>query len=108
MLFRSVSQSRYVVVKFGVAECQNCGIEESEIISLKNKETLEEAMNQEWYIKSDYNEIWRYGVIELGAKWQAERMYSEEEMLLAFETGRNYQLTGENNFKELIEQLKKK
>ncbi|MEN9326821.1 MAG: hypothetical protein RI943_1242, partial [Bacteroidota bacterium] len=43
-----------------------------------------------------------------GAKWQAERMYSEKEMLLAFETGRNYQLTGENNFKELIEQLNKK
>jgi hypothetical protein len=38
---------------------------------------------------------------------QQKRMYSEEDMLLAFETGRNFQLTGENNFKELIEQLKK-
>jgi hypothetical protein len=43
-----------------------------------------------------------------GAKWQAERMYSEEDMKLAFETGRNFQLTGENNFNELIEQFKKK
>jgi hypothetical protein len=42
-----------------------------------------------------------------GAKWQAERMYSEEDMKLAFETGRNFQLTGENNFNELIEQFKK-
>jgi hypothetical protein len=41
-------------------------------------------------------------------KWQAERMYSEEDMKLAFETGRNFQLTGENNFNELIEQFKKK
>jgi hypothetical protein len=29
-------------------------------------------------------------------------------MKLAFETGRNFQLTGENNFNELIEQFKKK
>ena len=40
--------------------------------------------------------------------WQAERMYSEEDMRLAFETGRNFQLTGEDNFNELIEQFKKK
>jgi|OM-RGC.v1.032532393 hypothetical protein len=42
------------------------------------------------------------------AKWQAEKMYSEEDMKLAFETGRNFQLTGEDNFNELIEQFKKK
>jgi hypothetical protein len=41
------------------------------------------------------------------AKFQAQRMYSEENMKLAFETGRNFQLTGENNFNELIEQFKK-
>jgi hypothetical protein len=41
-------------------------------------------------------------------KEQAERMYSEEDMKVAFETGRNFQLTGEDNFNELIEQLKKK
>jgi hypothetical protein len=38
---------------------------------------------------------------------QDRNKFSEEDMLLAFETGRNFQLTGENNFKELIEQLKK-
>jgi hypothetical protein len=35
-------------------------------------------------------------------------MYSKEDMKLAFETGRNFQLTGEDNFNELIEQFKKK
>ena len=38
---------------------------------------------------------------------QDRNKFSEEDMLLAFQTGRNFQLTGENNFKELIEQLKK-
>lgn len=45
-----------------------------------------------------------------GSDWQQEqdkKLYSIEDMLLAFETGRNFQLTGENNFKELIEHLKK-
>jgi hypothetical protein len=31
--------------------------------------------------------------------------YSYNEMKRAFECGRNFQLTGENNFKELIEEL---
>jgi hypothetical protein len=39
---------------------------------------------------------------------QQERRYSEKDMKLAFETGRNFQLTGENNFNELIGQFKKK
>ena len=41
--------------------------------------------------------------------WQQDKnKFSEEDMKLAFETGRNFQLTGENNFNELIEQFKKK
>ena len=43
-----------------------------------------------------------------GAKWMEQRMYNEEDMRKAFETGRNFQLTGENNFKELIELVKNK
>ena len=58
-------------------------------------------------IKLGYQDGIFYGILE-GAKWQQDRMYSEEDMKLAFETGRNFQLTGENNFVELIEQLKKK
>jgi DNA polymerase I-like protein with 3'-5' exonuclease and polymerase domains len=41
---------------------------------------------------------------EVGQSVQVERMYSVEDMQLSFETGRNFQLTGDNNFKELIEQ----
>ena len=39
------------------------------------QETLEESMNQNGYLESDYDKIWREGV-EFGAKWQQERMYS--------------------------------
>lgn len=57
---------------------------EKGIMSDKSKqETLEEAMNQEGYIESDYDKIWRDGV-EFGSKWQAERMYSEEEVIYIF------------------------
>ena len=77
---------------------------------MKNKETLEEVADKYFPLAEKIGgEIYTaYKAFIAGAKCQAERMYSEEEMLLAFETGRNYQLTGENNFKELIEQLKKK
>jgi hypothetical protein len=44
-----------------------------------NKETLEEAMIKDGYWESDYDKIWREGV-QFGAKWQEERMYSEEEV----------------------------
>ena len=47
------------------------------------QKTLEEAMNQEGYMESDYDKIWRDGV-EFGSKWQAERMYSEEEVISIF------------------------
>jgi hypothetical protein len=71
----------------------------------KVQETLEEAAER-LYPGVD-RQVDRMLFIN-GAKWQAERMYSEEDMKLAFETGRNFQLTGENNFNELIEQFKKK
>jgi hypothetical protein len=44
---------------------------------MKNKETIEEAAEKYW-AKQPYNED---AFIE-GAKWQAERMYSEEEVQL--------------------------
>ena len=44
-----------------------------------------------------------------GAKWQAERMYSEEDMKEAFKQGQNYEnFDGEYSFKEWFEQFKKK
>lgn len=46
---------------------------------MKNKETLEEFINSQPYYGSCTTEFLEG--IELGAKWQAERMYSEEEVL---------------------------
>ena len=37
----------------------------------------------------------------------AQKQYSEDDMRKAFETGRNYQLTGENNFNELLQSQQK-
>lgn len=38
--------------------------------------------------------------------YHTKGMYTEEDMKLAFETGRNFQLTGENNFSELLKSIK--
>lgn len=38
----------------------------------------------------------------------AQKQYSEEDIRKTFETGRYYQLTGENNFNELLQSLQKK
>jgi len=45
------------------------------------QETLEEAAEKYW-AKQPYNQ----DAFEEGAKWQAERMYSEEELKSAFRT----------------------
>jgi hypothetical protein len=86
---------------------------------MENKETLEEAAEKEFplidteWCRTDACEEENLHLLGhrksfiKGANWQAKRMYSEENMKLAFETGRNFQLTGENNFNELIEQFKK-
>ena len=36
-----------------------------------------------------------------------DKKYTEEDLKLAFETGRNFQLTGEDNFNELLNSLNK-
>jgi hypothetical protein len=72
---------------------------------MKNKETLEEAMSKNGYHESDYDKIWREGV-HFGAKWQAERMYSEEEVIAIVEKSRETGLTAE--YLLLTEQFKKK
>jgi hypothetical protein len=44
-----------------------------------------------------------------GAKWQQERSYSEEDMKQAFHVGRLYLgREGDTNFKQFIEEFKKK
>jgi hypothetical protein len=67
------------------------------------KEILEE-LAKDFY--SDDDEMMLRIAFKRGYTECEERMYSEEDMKLAFETGRNFQLTGEDNFNELIKQFK--
>lgn len=83
-------------------------------IKKMNKETLEEAMNKNGYHESDYDKIWRQGV-HFGAKWQAERMYSEEDLKEAFRQGQDnidysdtYGWSSKLTEQEWFEQFKKK
>ena len=80
----------------------------------EEKETLEEFINSQPYYGSCTTEFLEG--IELGAKWQAERMYSYEDLAEAFEAGKK---VGEDNacmaenyrredFKEWFEKFKKK
>jgi hypothetical protein len=77
------------------------------------QETIEEAADS-----YSSNPIFRIGTprqdmkrgFELGAKWQAERMYSEEEVLeliWKYET-RQTSMVGYSNVKKWFEQFKKK
>ena len=69
---------------------------------MRNKETLEEASWRYNPVKKLDGEFIRQAFKE-GAKWMAERMYSEEDLEVAFFEGR------ENNlpFTEWFEQFKK-
>jgi len=49
---------------------------------MKNKGTLEEAMEKNGYHDKPSDDLWREGV-EFGANWQKEQMYSEEELINA-------------------------
>jgi hypothetical protein len=69
------------------------------------KETLEEAAEQYWE-KQPYNE----DAFKEGAKWQQERMYSEEEVLEILCKSHNAEDTStvSNRLKKWFEQFKKK
>jgi hypothetical protein len=83
---------------------------------MKSKETLEEAANKiypnngfEDELYWDLGEIYRDKFIE-GAKWQAERMYSEEEVLELLNkfSNRDGNHEDEQRTKNWFEQFKKK
>ena len=81
------------------------------------KETLEEAAERLFPIKGEYFDkefymVRRIAFIE-GAKWQAERMYSEEEVLELIKNREDYMDSEDNildyqTIKEWFEQFKKK
>ena len=75
---------------------------------MKNKETLEEVAekyleSKNWRNLGSFNQL--QNIFTEGAKYQAERMYSEEEVLCML-LNNPYQF--ENNIKEWFEQNKKK
>jgi hypothetical protein len=53
------------------------------------------------------NSSWKHGFIA-GANYQAERMYSEEDLLSAFEAGMMFIGEDKGSFKEWFEQFKNK
>jgi hypothetical protein len=76
---------------------------------MQSKETLEEAAKRTYQkgLQDDID-LSFYDGVRLGAKWQAERMYSEEEVLSAFEAGMMFIGEDKGSFREWFEQLKKK
>ena len=82
---------------------------------MKEQETLEEAAeNYGWRIKTNTfsdpvkaNDLANSAKQDFinGAKWQAERMYSEEDMEKAFQNGLNRSF--DSDFDRWIEQFKK-
>jgi hypothetical protein len=84
---------------------------------MKNKETLEEAADKyvEDFELSFYDTVEEIPVKEIakkdfteGAKWQQEKMYSEEDLLSAFEAGMMFIGEDKGSFREWFEQFKKK
>ena len=65
-------------------------------------ETLEEFIENGGYPTGSTQEIWEQGVRE-GAKWQAERSYSKEDLRTAWMAAKN-----SSDFNEWFEQFKKK
>jgi hypothetical protein len=72
-----------------------------------NKETLEEAARRYTESTPDNDPVRIFSFIE-GAKWQAERMYTEEDLLGAFEAGMMFIGEDKGSFKEWFEQFKNK
>jgi hypothetical protein len=119
-----------IVIKYGVAECQNCGLEESKIskqltdleIAIKLEEIKREEQQQETLEEAALSFLPHSEVehdtdfiigFEFGAKWQAKRMYSEEEvfnLLNNFNKDtlklRSLKLGNSFNVKEWFEQFK--
>ena len=73
------------------------------------QETLEEAAKRTYQkgLQDDID-LSFYDGVRLGVKWQAERMYSEEEVLSAFEAGMMFIGEDKGSFREWFEEFKKK
>jgi len=88
-------------------ESDHDGVEVFEVPVASNatQETFEEFLEREGYDEGRIQEVWADGA-RRGAEWQAERMYSEEEvlqLLLRLQQTESY-----NNLYEWFEQFKTK
>ena len=70
------------------------------------QQTLEEAAKAYAITIGNLNGTSEFDFIK-GAKWQQERMYSEEDLLSAFEAGMMFIGEDKGSFKEWFEQFKK-
>jgi hypothetical protein len=75
-----------------------------------NKETLEEAAER--VAKLKYGDtiygLERVNAFKEGAKWQAERSYSEEDLINAYRWGTHVNHGTKEHFNEYLKQFKKK
>jgi hypothetical protein len=74
---------------------------------MSKQETLEEAARRYTESTPDNDPVRIFSFIE-GAKWQAERMYSEEDLLSAFKAGMMFIGEDKGSFREWFEQFKNK
>jgi hypothetical protein len=79
---------------------------------MKQETTLEEAKNNAWdnyeYVEGNlYSTSFKNG-FELGAKWQQERSYSEEEVFDILASYARWRAIGDCTYSEWIEKWKKK
>ena len=63
------------VTKYGVSECQNCGIEESEIISIKNQEAIKVLLKHKSYFEELINKDYKQLVFDIEYKIFMLSMY---------------------------------
>ena len=92
----------------GKEPCDNCGNEICCCI-LKKQETLEEfALKNSKYINHSNINHSKQEAIILGAKWQQERMYSEEEVKHIVSEALQSQLVGYDYLEQWFTQFKKK
>ena len=82
---------------------------------MKEKETIEEAAKYYAHNYFEMHDTNNYKALkqgfEAGAKWQAERMYSEEEVKTIFSIGQMVKAYGDYKpytFEEALKQFKKK
>jgi hypothetical protein len=92
----------------------------SVVIEESKQETLEEASLREYPLnyhtgQYNHNNVWKREIFSKGAKWHAERMYSEEDMRESFRQGHisakagSYNsITEQEDYNEWFEKFKKK